>query len=161
MPDTVAEIFRVVSERPAGEGSLIDTLEAVEAKFNYLPAEALTLASAWLGVPLSQAYAVATFYSAFSLEPKGKHCLSVCMGTACHVRGSPRLLDKLETELGLKAGQTSRDGAFTLETVNCVGACALGPIVVSDGEYSGQMSTAKVGRLLKQLRKLGASNQHG
>jgi len=96
---------------------------------------------------------VATFYHAFSLRPKGKHCLHVCMGTACHVRGSPQVLDRLQTKLGVKAGGTTRDRTFTLETVNCLGACALGPIVVTDGDYSGQMTAQKVDALLKRVMR--------
>jgi NADH-quinone oxidoreductase subunit E len=130
---------------------LIGALEEIQERFRYLPPEALILASERLGVPLSQAYSVATFYNAFSLKPKGKHCLTVCMGTACHVRGSPQVLDRLETKLGIKPGETTRDHLFTLESVNCLGACALGPIVVSDGEYSGQMTTPKVDHLLKTI----------
>jgi len=107
-------------------------------------------------VPLSQAYSVATFYNAFSLKPKGKHCVTVCMGTACHVRGSPQVLDRLETKLGVRAGETTTDHLFTLETINCLGACALGPIVVTDGEYSGQMTTRKVDTLLKSMLRAEA-----
>ncbi len=132
-------------------GSLIAALEGIQERFRYLPPEALVLASESFGVPLSQAYAVATFYNAFSLKPKGRHCLNVCMGTACHVRGSRQVLERLESKLGIQAGETTRDHRFTLETVNCLGACALGPIVVTNGEYSGQMTVAKADRLLKTL----------
>ena len=100
---------------------------------------------------------MATFYNAFSLKPKGRHCLNVCMGTACHVRGSPRVLDRMETKLGVQAGETTRDRQFTLETVNCLGACALGPIVVVDGEYHGQMTSAKAARLLQKVKKAGGN----
>jgi NADH-quinone oxidoreductase subunit E len=138
---------------------LIAALEEIQEHYRYLPPEAIILASERLGVPLSQTYAVATFYNAFSLKPKGKHCLHVCMGTACHVRGSPQVLDRLESKLNAKAGETTRDHLFTLETVNCLGACALGPIVVTDGEYSGQMSTQKIDHLLKTI--LRAEAEHG
>jgi NADH-quinone oxidoreductase subunit E len=94
---------------------------------------------------------VATFYNAFSLKPKGKHCFQVCMGTACHVRGSPQVLDHIETKLDLKAGETSPDLMYSLETVNCLGTCALGPIVVVDSEYSGQMTHQKTDLLLKHF----------
>jgi NADH-quinone oxidoreductase subunit E len=126
-------------------------LEEIQERYRYLPPEALILASECLGVPLSQTYAVATFYNAFSLKPKGKHCLNVCMGTACHVRGSPQILDRLETKLNIQSGETTHDHRFTLETVNCLGACALGPIVLTNGEYSGQMTVQKVDRLLKNI----------
>jgi len=153
MPMDVQELFTLIDEEEAGQGSLIAALAAIQERWRYLPPEALLLASARFGVPLSQVYGVATFYNAFSLKPKGRHCLNVCMGTACHVRGSPRVLDRLETKLGVQAGETTRDRQYTLETVNCLGACALGPIVVSDGEYSGQMTPQKVDVLLKHIRR--------
>jgi len=147
----IEEIYDIIRCETQGEGSLIAALEAIQERFRYLPPEALVLASESFGVPLSQTYAVATFYNAFSLKPKGKHCLNVCMGTACHVRGSPQVLARLESKLGIQAGETTRDHRFTLETVNCLGACALGPILVTDGEYSGQMTVTKVDRLLRSL----------
>ncbi len=156
MPVSVIEINDIINQVAMGDGSLIAALEEIQERYRYLPPEALILASERLGVPLSQAYAVATFYNAFSLKPKGKHCLHVCMGTACHVRGSPQVLERLETKLGIQSGETTRDHLFTLETVNCLGACALGPIVVSDGEYSGQMTTQKVDQLLKNILRAEA-----
>jgi len=149
----VSEIHEIIDREASNEGSIISALEKIQDRYRYLPKEALILASQRLGVPLSQAYAVATFYNAFSLKPKGKHCLHVCMGTACHVRGSPLVLDRIETKLGIAAGETTQDRLFSLETVNCVGACALGPIVVADDEYSGQMTLEKADRLIKNLMK--------
>ena len=148
---SIHEIHEIINQEALGDGSLIAALEEIQERYQYLPPEALILASERLDVPLSQTYAVATFYSAFSLKPKGKHNLCVCMGTACHVRGSPQLLNRLETRLGIEAGETTRDRMFTLETVICLGACALGPIVVTDGEYSGQMTLQKADRLLKRI----------
>jgi len=160
MQVSLSDISDIISgHEAAGESALIAVLEEIQARYRYLPPEALMLASERLGVPLSQAYSVATFYHAFSLKPKGRHCLHVCMGTACHVRGSPQVLDRLETKLGVKAGGTTRDRAFTLETVNCLGACALGPIVVTDGEYSGQVTAQKVDTLLKRVMR--AEEKHG
>lgn len=156
MPINVSEINDIINQAAMTGGSLIAALEEIQERYRYLPPEALILASERLGVPLSQAYAVATFYNAFSLKPKGKHCLHVCMGTACHVRGSPQVLDRLETKLGIKAGSTTRDHLFTLETVNCLGACALGPIVVTDDEYSGQMNLQKTDQLLKNILRAEA-----
>jgi NADH-quinone oxidoreductase subunit E len=135
------------------DGSVIGILESVQTRYRYLPPQALILVSERFNIPLSQIYGVATFYNAFSLMPKGKHLLHVCMGTACHVRGSPQVLDRLETKLGVPAGATTRDRMFTLETVNCLGACALGPIVVADGEYSGQMTALKTDTLVKRILK--------
>jgi NADH-quinone oxidoreductase subunit E len=147
----ITEIYEIINKEARHGGSLISALEEIQSRYRYLPREALILASERLGVPLSQVYAVATFYNAFSLKPKGKHCFQVCMGTACHVRGSPQVLDHIETKLGLKAGETSHDHMFSLETVNCLGACALGPIVVADGEYSGQMTPQKTDLLLRNF----------
>ena len=155
----VSEINDIINQVASHDGTLIAALEEIQERYHYLPAEALILASERLGVPLSQAYSVATFYNAFSLKPKGKHCLNVCMGTACHVRGSPHILDRLESKLGIEAGNTTHDHLFTLETVNCLGACALGPIVVTDGEYSGQMTTQKVDQLLKTLMRAEARKE--
>jgi NADH-quinone oxidoreductase subunit E len=152
----VSEINAIINKVAVRDGSLINALEEIQERFRYLPPEALILASERLGVPLSQAYSVATFYNAFSLKPKGKHCLNVCMGTACHVRGSVQVLERLESKLGIKTGGTTRDHLFTLETVNCLGACALGPILVTDGEYSGQMNPQKTDQLLKSILRAEA-----
>lgn len=153
---SIPDIYEMIDREAQGDGSLIAALEAVQERFRYLPPEALILASERLGVPLAQVYAVATFYNAFSLKPKGKHCLHVCMGTACHVRGSPQVLHRLQIKLGIEAGETTPDRLFTLETVNCLGACALGPIVVADDEYSGQMTPQKADQLLRSIQRTEA-----
>jgi NADH-quinone oxidoreductase subunit E len=142
-----------MGQQEDGASSLLAALVEVQSRYRYLPRDALILVSERLGVPLSQVYSVATFYNAFSLEPKGRHMFQVCTGTACHVRGAMQVLDRLETQLGIQAGQTSPDLEYTLETVNCLGACALGPIVVADGEYEGLMMASKVDRLLKRLKR--------
>ncbi len=129
-------------------GMLISILQDIQAEFSYLPREALRQVGQGLDVPLSQVYSVATFFKAFSLIPRGRHTINVCLGTACHVRGAVRILEEIERELNIKPGETTEDLRFTLGTVNCVGACALGPIVIIDGEYSGQMKTDKVKPLL-------------
>lgn len=113
----------------------------------------MILVSERLGVPLSQVYSVATFYHSFSLLPRGLHTLLVCTGTACHVRGAQQVLDRLKTNLSVEPGGTTDDGLVTLETGNCLGACALGPVAVLDEEYEGQLSTKKVDRLLKRLAR--------
>jgi len=131
------------------QGMLVSILQDIQAEYNYLPKKVLVEVSQALGAPLSQVYSVATFFKAFSLEPRGRHLINVCLGTACHVRGAVRVLEAIERELEIKAGRTTKDLKFTLETVNCVGACALGPIVIINGEYHGQMKTDKVKALLK------------
>jgi len=131
------------------KGMLISILQDIQAEFSYLPREALMEVSQGLEVPLSQVYSVATFFRSFSLTPRGRHLINVCLGTACHVRGAVRILERIERELGIKVGETAENLRFSLETVNCVGACALGPIVIIDGGYSGQMKTDKVKPLLE------------
>ncbi len=145
-PSELAEVI----EAHGPESSLISVLEAIQAHYRYLPREALVLVSQHLGVPLSQVFSVATFYSAFSLKPRGKHLVSVCMGTACHVRGSGRVLEQVQKRLKVKPGETTADREFTLETVNCLGACALGPTMVIEGEYFGQVSPSKVEPALRK-----------
>jgi NADH-quinone oxidoreductase subunit E len=144
-PIELAEII----EKNGALTSIISALEEIQGRYHYLPKEAMILVGERLGVPLSQVYSVATFYHAFSLAPRGKHTIRVCTGTACHVRGAVQVLNRLETRLGVEQGGTTRDRQFTLETVNCLGCCALGPVVVVDEEYEGQMTTKKVDRLLK------------
>jgi len=130
------------------KGWLVSVLQDVQVEYNYLPKEAVTQISQGLDVPLSQVYSVATFFKAFSLKPRGRHLINVCLGTACHVRGAVRILEGIERELGINSSETTEDLKYTLETVNCVGACALGPIVIVDGEYSSQMRADKVNSLL-------------
>jgi NADH-quinone oxidoreductase subunit E len=136
-----------------GQVSLISLLSEIQDRYHYLPRSSLVLLSETLNVPLSQIYSVATFYNAFSLKPRGAHLVRVCMGTACHVRGAPHILNRLESKLNIHAGGTTRDRNVTLETVNCLGACALGPIAVVDGNYTGQMDISKADRLLKTLTR--------
>ncbi|MBI4187199.1 MAG: NAD(P)H-dependent oxidoreductase subunit E [Chloroflexi bacterium] len=130
------------------EGMLVSILQDIQAEYNHLPKDALVEVSRRLGIPLTQVYSVATFFKAFSLTPRGRHSIHVCLGTACHVRGAVRVLDEVERELGIKAGETTADLKYTLERVNCVGACALGPIVIVDDQFSGEMTIDKVKPML-------------
>lgn len=142
------------SIRPDEAGvSLIAVLEEIQAKYRYLPREAMILVGEGLGLPLSQVYSVATFYNAFSMMPRGRHNVCVCVGTACHVRGAKPVLNRLEELLHIQPGETTPDWNYSLETVNCLGACALGPIVVVDGTYSGQMVASDVDKLLAQIEQ--------
>lgn len=144
------ELAEIIGQN-GGNASLISVLEEIQARYRYLPQEAMSLVSERLGLPLSQVYSVATFYNAFSLERRGRHTICICQGTACHVRGSARIRAHLENRLGIRAGQSTPDWNYYLETVNCLGACALGPIVVVDEHYHGQMSERKVDQLLLQI----------
>jgi NADH-quinone oxidoreductase subunit E len=128
---------------------LISLLQDIQAQFNYLPQETLVKISQKLAIPLSQVFSVATFFQSFSLEPRGRHTVTVCLGTACHVRGGQRLVDKIGRDYKLKPGQTTPDERFTLETANCLGCCALGPVVVIDGKYEGQVTPDKLDKILK------------
>ena len=135
------------------QSSLLAILQDLQESYNYLPVDMLKMMSHEMGIPLTRIYEVATFYTAFGLKPRGQHIVKLCVGTACHVRGAAGILDKLERTLEIKPGETSGDRKFTLETVNCVGACALGPVMVMDGEYHGQVTMAKVDKVLGPLQK--------
>ena len=144
----------VLSRHPQGaQGSLVNVLHDLQAEFRYLPKEALAKAAEHLDVPAAHLYGVATFYESFHLKPRGDHVCTVCMGTACHVRGAPRLLEQAERDLEIPSGQTTKDMQFTLEHVNCVGACALGPLVIIDGKYHGNMSPDRLSRVLGKMGK--------
>jgi len=130
-----ARLDEIIAQYPGGEPSLIMVLQDIQNEYNYLPKEALQRAAERLDVPLAKVYGVATFYRSFSLKPRGKHICKVCLGTACHIRGGQPLVDELERLLEVKAGGTTKDGEMTLETVNCVGACAMAPVVIVDKKY--------------------------
>lgn len=133
--------------------ALISILQDIQEEYNYLPQEALEIVSGTLGIPLIDIIGVATFYRAFSLEPRGKHIITVCTGTACHIRGGPKILDAFEKKLNIEAGNTTEDSQFTLETVACLGCCAIGPVVVVDSDYHAQTTIRKVNPILKKYRK--------
>jgi NADH-quinone oxidoreductase subunit E len=137
--------------------NLIAILLDVQESFNYLPPEALRHVAKALGMSLIDVCGVATFYRAFSLKPRGKHMCLVCLGTACHVRGGPKILEEIERKLDVPAGETTKDGQFTLETVACLGCCAIGPVVVVDGEYHGHATIRKIGPILSKYQKPEAS----
>jgi len=147
------KVEEIIREYDSSRESLISILQDVQSEYRYLPESILKLVARKLGLPLIQVYGVATFFKAFSLKPRGKHLLSVCLGTACHVRGAPAVLDAVERELCIEPGETSEDMQFTLETVNCLGACALGPIMVVDGEYHGQIVPGKVQATINRCKK--------
>ncbi len=145
----IATVDSVIERHNSDVELLVSILQDVQAECNYLPADALRRIAERLQIPLIQVYSVATFFKAFSLVPRGRHSIHVCIGTACHVRGARAIVEEIERDLNVKAGGTTDDGEYTLETVNCVGACALGPIIMIDDEYHGQMTPRKVQELLK------------
>jgi NADH-quinone oxidoreductase subunit E len=145
--DKVGEII----ERYKGEkGATVAILQDLQEEYHYLPPEALGQVAASLDIPLSRVLRVATFYRAFSLTPRGKYLINVCLGTACHVRGGVRNLEELQNDLGIQAGETTQDGLFTLEKVYCLGGCALGPLIVIGGKYYSKMNPLKVEAVLKE-----------
>jgi NADH-quinone oxidoreductase subunit E len=154
------EKVKEIVQRYSGDKSyLVPILQDVQKEFNYLPKDALFSVSAHLSVPISRVYEVVTFYKAFSLKPKGRNQLSLCMGTACHVRGAELIARNVEDILGIKEGDTTADLEFSFETVGCLGACALGPVLVVNGEYHGHMNIAKSTKILKKLGKKGATDE--
>lgn len=157
--DTTHRVDEIMAGHNRDRSAVIAMLQDIQAEFRYLPEEVLRYLSQSMAIPIAKIYSLASFYRAFSLEPRGKHLIHVCLGTACHVRGAVRVLDKLESELNMKPGETDENLEFTLETVNCLGACALGPIVVIDNVYHGDMNTAKVEKLLKGARREAKPSQ--
>ena len=155
--EQTARIDAIVDSYGAARESMITVLQDANKAFNYLPEPVLHRIATRLGVPYAEVYGAASFYKAFSLEPRGAHIIQVCVGTACHVRGAQRILEELERRLDIPAGRTTKDALFTLETVNCLGACALGPIVAIDGDFHGSLTAAKVPRLLDAYAKKAAS----
>lgn len=139
--------------------ALISILQDIQDEYNYLPQDALKIVSNSLDIPLTDIIGVATFYRAFSLEPRGEHLATVCMGTACHVRGCPKILEEFERKLNIKAGETTEDGQFSLETVACLGCCAIGPVVIVDGNYHAQTSIRKIGSILRKYMKKENKNE--
>ncbi len=136
--------------------AVIQVLQDLQDRFRWLAPGTLEAVAREMKIPLADVYSVATFYKSFSLVPRGRHTCTVCMGTACHVRGGDAVLEHFERKLGLRAGQTSPDGEVTLERVNCLGACALAPLAVVDGRYYGQMNESKADKVLRQLGDAGS-----
>jgi len=145
------EVNRILRRYKNDPSDIIAILQDVQQTYRYLPQDVLEHISQKMEVPLSRIYHLSTFFRAFSLEERGKHEIHVCMGTACHVRGAPRILESFERGLKIPAGKTTPDKACTLETVNCVGACALGPVIIVDEKSVGKMNPQKAERLLKQM----------
>ncbi len=147
------EITAILNKYQGDPSFIIAILQDIQARERYLAREVLEDVAQQLAIPLSKIYYLSTFYRAFSLEPRGVHLINVCVGTACHVRGAQKLVDALESDLGISARGTTADHNFSLETVNCLGTCALGPVVVVDGEYHGQVTSEQIDEILRNYRK--------
>lgn len=146
----VHKIDKIANKYRDDRSALIQVLLDVQHEYNWLPEAALRRISERLGIAFSEVYRVASFYKALSLSPRGHHQVRVCLGTACHVRGASRILEKVEQALSIKAGDTTQDMKFTLERVNCLGCCALGPVMVVDGEAHGKLALSKVEKVLNE-----------
>ena len=142
-------IDRIIDRHGSDAGSLIQILLEIQSQHHWLPREALDRVSEKLHVPMSKIQHITTFYKSFSLVPRGRHEVHICMGTACHVRGAQRVLDIVQDQIGIKPGETDVDLKFSLETVNCLGCCALGPVMVVDGEYHGNIVPSQIESTLK------------
>ena len=147
-----SKIDGIIQQYGAKESAILGILQDIQAEEKYLPKEALEYVSQKMSIPLVQVFRIATFYNALSLKPRGRHKIDVCLGTACHVRGGGKILDKMERDLRIIMGETTKDKRFTLETVHCVGCCSLGPVAVIDGEVFGRLSQDKVPALLKDFK---------
>jgi len=139
----------LIDRHPRSPESLIMILQEIQREYRYLPCEALEQTADALNVPLSKVFSAATFYNAFSLERQGENVIRVCKGTACHIRGANLILDQVETQLGIKAGQTTPDFKFSIEVVACVGACAMAPVVIVNDTYHGSTKVSSIKKLLK------------
>ena len=148
----ISRVDEIVDRYGCERSGLMGILQEVQTEYNWLPKETLCRVAERLNLPLVEVFGAVTFYRAFSLKPRGKHMVTVCVGTACHVRGAPRVLGELQKKLKVLPGETTGDKQFTLETVNCLGACALGPVVVVDESYHGHMTAKKVEPLIEDVR---------
>ncbi len=153
MNEQSEKIDQIIEKFKNEKGTIIGLMQDIHGEYRYLPEEVLLRVYAELDIPMAKLYTLATFYKSFRLEPVGKHHIRVCIGTACHVNGATKIVETLERELGVKSGQTTEDNQFTLETVNCLGACALGPLMLVDGEYHGKIDQGKLKKLLNKYRK--------
>ena len=147
----VSQIDGIIKQYKGRESAILAILQDIQVKEKYLPKEALEYVSQKMHIPLAQVFRIATFYNALSLKPRGRHKVDVCLGTACHVRGGNKILEKMERDLGISVGDTTKDKRFTLESVHCVGCCSLGPVAVVDGNVFGRLSQEKVPALLKEF----------
>ncbi|MBU0994441.1 MAG: NAD(P)H-dependent oxidoreductase subunit E [Proteobacteria bacterium] len=161
MSDQADIIEEIMGRYPGKPEYLIFLLQDVQADCGYISPEAMNLISEHACVPITQAYSVATFYQSFRLEPKGEHEVRVCLGTACHLKGGQRIVEELERKLNISAGDTTEDMMFTLNSVNCVGACALSPVILVDGKYETNITANKIEKILKQINNEHAGYSEG
>jgi len=153
VPVSLKEVTKILASYPCEKRYSLAILQDLQRKFGYISRECLEAVAQKLDIKLSALYSMATFYRSLSLKPRGKHFIKVCDGTACHIRGTPALLEALQRALKIKPGETTSDGLFTLETVNCVGACAIAPVMVVDEQYHPKVKPDEVGSVLAAYRE--------
>jgi NADH-quinone oxidoreductase subunit E len=147
-----SEIDTIIKQYRGNESAILAILQDIQSREKYLPKEALEEVSHKMHIPMTHVFRIATFYNALSIKPRGRHKVDVCLGTACHVRGGNKIIDKLSRDLGIQVGETTKDKRFTLESVRCVGCCSLGPVMVIDGNVFGRLTQEKVPSLLKEFK---------
>ena len=147
------KLLNCIEQHKSDPGALMPVMHEAQNIYGYLPSEVQTVIAEKLNVPLEEVYGVATFYSQFSLTPKGKHQISVCLGTACYVKGSDKILEVLEKELKIKCGECTPDGKFSIDSCRCVGACGLAPVMIIDGEVYGKLTSGEVNGILEKYMK--------
>jgi len=150
--DVTQELAEILSRYSGASSELIPILQEAQEKFGYLPAEVMQRVAKFLRLTDNMVYGVSTFYAQFSFTPTGRNKVTVCRGTACHVRGGARILREVEKKLGIKPGETSADMEYTLETIACFGSCALAPVMVVNKDVYGRMTTTKVGQILAETK---------
>ena len=148
-----SELLEILHSYPAQQRYSLAIMQDMQKKYNYIPREGMEELAEYLSCPLSSLYSMATFYKALSLKPKGKHIIKLCDGTACHIKGSSSLKDGITRILGIKEGEVTEDGMFSLELVNCLGSCALSPVMVVDDDYHGKVAVDKIDEILDSYRK--------
>ncbi len=146
-------VDQIIDHHQEKRTAIISILHDIQGRYSYLPEGALKQVAKRLQMDLNEMYGVATFYKSFSLKPKGKHSITLCLGTACHVRGGPKILKEMTRVLGIAPGETTRDRKFSLNAVNCLGVCAIGPVMFVDGKFYGEMTPIKARRLVEKLDK--------
>jgi len=149
----IVNVNKIIEKYQEKRTALISILHDIQDRYQFLPEEALKIIASRLRMNLNEIYGVATFYKSFSLIPKGKHSITICLGTACHVRGGPKILREIRSLLKIKPGETTPDRKFSLNTVNCLGVCAIGPVMMIDGKFYGDMSPLKAKRMIEKLSK--------
>jgi NADH:ubiquinone oxidoreductase subunit E len=147
-----SEINTIIKRYGKKESAILAILQDIQTKEKYLPKEVLEQVSQKMRIPMTNIFRIATFYNALSIKPRGRHKIDVCLGTACHVRGGTKIIDKLSRDLSIQVGETTKDKRFTLASVRCVGCCSLGPVMVVDGNVFGRLTQEKVPGLLKEFK---------